>query len=80
LSGADPEIEHPIGVADVHVPDRPLDPPPHQPAEGRVVKHRVKVVNLAGACFLHVLEPSRTGSCAPPAARVVARAADCATL
>jgi len=52
-AGADAQIEHAVGVQDVHVIDRPLNPPPNQPAERGVVKHRVDVVDLLRARFLH---------------------------
>ena len=45
----DSQIEHDIGVGDVHVLDSPFNPAFDQPAERGVVEDRMNIVDLAGA-------------------------------
>ena len=54
----DPQVEDPVVRRDAHVRNRLPHTPRHQPPECRVVKHRVDVINLLRARFLHV-RPSR---------------------
>jgi hypothetical protein len=52
-TGADAEVEDGLTRGDVHVGDTPGDPALDEPAERNVIEHRMKIIDIAGAGFLH---------------------------
>lgn len=52
-TGADAEVEDGLTRGDVHVGDTTGDPALDEPAERNVIEHRMEIVDISGAGFLH---------------------------